>query len=167
MSSWIERTGMICDFLSFWLVAPEILGEERLRRAETFITKVFAWLLPRLQEGYKRSVGRDLPLTLDGFLEQEQFVIRYVLATGMVLLLAIVFNLVYLPREGDLAILVALINLVMGLVVSCILIALLAILVSRVLRYLYQGEQLRYLLIFLGALVYLMGFILQFTATFR
>lgn len=167
MSPWIERTGMICDFISFWLVAPEILGEERLRRAETFIEKAFAWLLLRLQGVYKRSVGRELPLTLDGFLKQEQFVVRAILATGIISLLDLVFNLIYHPQDGGITLLAALINLVMGLVVSSILIALLAILVSRVLRYLYQGEQLRYLLIFLGALVYLVGFILQFTATFK
>ena len=31
---WINRLGIVLEFLSFWLAAPEILGEERLRGLE-------------------------------------------------------------------------------------------------------------------------------------
>jgi hypothetical protein len=41
---WLNRIGMILGFLSFWLVAPEFIGEERLRRweerLEAFIARV-------------------------------------------------------------------------------------------------------------------------------
>ena len=29
---WVNRVGIVLEFLSFWLAAPEILGEERLRK---------------------------------------------------------------------------------------------------------------------------------------
>ena len=31
---WVNRVGIMLEFLSFWLAAPEILGEERLRKLE-------------------------------------------------------------------------------------------------------------------------------------
>jgi hypothetical protein len=31
---WVNRVGIVLEFLSFWLAAPEILGEERLRALE-------------------------------------------------------------------------------------------------------------------------------------
>ena len=31
---WVNRVGILLEFLSFWLAAPEILGEERLRKLE-------------------------------------------------------------------------------------------------------------------------------------
>ncbi len=34
---WLNRMGLIIQFLSFWLAAPEILGEERLRRLQSRI----------------------------------------------------------------------------------------------------------------------------------
>ena len=41
---WLNRIGMILGFVSFWLVAPEFIGEERLKRweerLEAFIARV-------------------------------------------------------------------------------------------------------------------------------
>ena len=34
VKSWVNRVGILLEFLSFWLAAPEILGEERLRVLE-------------------------------------------------------------------------------------------------------------------------------------
>lgn len=31
---WVNRVGIMLAFLAFWLAAPEILGEERLRKME-------------------------------------------------------------------------------------------------------------------------------------
>lgn len=35
---WLNRTGMILAYLSFWLMAPELLGEERIKRFQQGIT---------------------------------------------------------------------------------------------------------------------------------
>lgn len=34
VSLWVNRVGIVLEFLSFWFAAPEILGEERLRALE-------------------------------------------------------------------------------------------------------------------------------------
>jgi hypothetical protein len=31
---WVNRVGILLEFLSFWFAAPEILGEKRLRVLE-------------------------------------------------------------------------------------------------------------------------------------
>ena len=36
---WVNRVGIVLEFLSFWLAAPEILGEERLRALERRVEK--------------------------------------------------------------------------------------------------------------------------------
>jgi hypothetical protein len=40
----LNRIGMILEFLSFWLAAPEILGEERLLRLERYVEKPLEWI---------------------------------------------------------------------------------------------------------------------------
>jgi len=50
---WVNRVGIVLEFLSFWLAAPEILGEERLRalehrterRLQRMVVPVLAWML--------------------------------------------------------------------------------------------------------------------------
>lgn len=37
---WASRTGIVLEFLSFWLVAPEILGEERLMALERRVKRM-------------------------------------------------------------------------------------------------------------------------------
>ena len=32
--NWLKRAGMILEFISFWLAAPEILGHDRLERLQ-------------------------------------------------------------------------------------------------------------------------------------
>ena len=36
---WVNRVGIVLEFLSFWLAAPEILGEERLKALERRLEK--------------------------------------------------------------------------------------------------------------------------------
>ena len=41
----LNRVGLILDFLSFWLAAPEILGEDRLRAVEATLKRgLKGWL---------------------------------------------------------------------------------------------------------------------------
>jgi hypothetical protein len=37
VANWLNRLGMLLGFVSFWLVAPEFIGEERLRRWEVML----------------------------------------------------------------------------------------------------------------------------------
>jgi len=39
MMEWVNRVGIVLEFLSFWLAAPEILGEERLRALERVLER--------------------------------------------------------------------------------------------------------------------------------
>ena len=41
---WVNRVGIVLEFLSFWLAAPEILGEERLRKLERRLERGVRWL---------------------------------------------------------------------------------------------------------------------------
>jgi hypothetical protein len=47
MVEWVNRVGMLLEFLSFWFAAPEILGEERLRALER---KLEHWIERNLAE---------------------------------------------------------------------------------------------------------------------
>ncbi len=33
---WLHRVGMILNFLSFWFAAPELLGEDRMKKWEGY-----------------------------------------------------------------------------------------------------------------------------------
>jgi hypothetical protein len=49
MAVWFDRIGLISQFLSFWLIAPEVLGEERMQKlgkglARAFSTTIFLFV---------------------------------------------------------------------------------------------------------------------------
>jgi hypothetical protein len=39
IGNWIERTSLICGFVSFWLAAPELMGEQRLAKIENVLER--------------------------------------------------------------------------------------------------------------------------------
>jgi hypothetical protein len=43
---WVSRLAIILNFLSFWLVAPEFIGEERLQKIERKLKSGFVFALP-------------------------------------------------------------------------------------------------------------------------
>ena len=45
---WVNRVGIVLEFLSFWFAAPEILGEERLRALERRVVRGVILLPGRL-----------------------------------------------------------------------------------------------------------------------
>lgn len=49
----INRIGMVVGFFSFWLAAPEVLGENRLRALETFLNN---WGLKALHKRIKSAI---------------------------------------------------------------------------------------------------------------
>ena len=45
MALWFDRVGLISQFLSFWLIAPEILGEQRMLRLGRSLASAFSTTL--------------------------------------------------------------------------------------------------------------------------
>jgi hypothetical protein len=45
---WVNRVGIVLEFLSFWLAAPEILGEERLKKLERRVERGIRVLSARM-----------------------------------------------------------------------------------------------------------------------
>lgn len=41
-SLWADRAGILIQFSSFWLIAPEIIGEDQLMRLRTVLVRVFS-----------------------------------------------------------------------------------------------------------------------------
>jgi hypothetical protein len=41
----LNRIGMVLGFLSFWLIAPELIGEHRLQSWERSFAKTLSWLV--------------------------------------------------------------------------------------------------------------------------
>ena len=37
IAPWLNRAGIILEFMSFWFAAPEILGAERLKEIEVWV----------------------------------------------------------------------------------------------------------------------------------
>lgn len=42
MNAWLDRIGLVAQFLAFWLVAPEIIGEHRMRRLGSGVAQFFS-----------------------------------------------------------------------------------------------------------------------------
>lgn len=47
-ADWLNRAGILAEAVAFVLIAPEIIGSERLRRAESAIEDFIEWLAPYL-----------------------------------------------------------------------------------------------------------------------
>lgn len=45
MHVWMDRIGLVFQFLSFWLVAPELMGEERLKSLSRGLANFFSTTL--------------------------------------------------------------------------------------------------------------------------
>ena len=48
-ADWLNRAGILAEAVSFLLIAPEIIGSERLRRAESAIETFIGRLAPYLK----------------------------------------------------------------------------------------------------------------------
>lgn len=45
MHLWLDRIGLVCQFLSFWFVAPELIGEDRLQGLSKGLASFFSTTL--------------------------------------------------------------------------------------------------------------------------
>ncbi|MGA9350232.1 MAG: hypothetical protein WBW48_15725 [Anaerolineae bacterium] len=157
---WVNRVGIVLEFLSFWLAAPEILGEERLRKLEWWA-----------EQGI-RAVGCVAPLVMalgtvmllsmkDLWIRGAQTVTHFVEA--------IVQRVGVALSAGTLRILATVLMLASWVLLLWILGKLLEKFydaVSFLLRILADDARVRQRSLAVGAVLFVVGFLLQFIATF-
>jgi hypothetical protein len=162
---WLSRVGMLLEFLSFWLVAPEILGIERLKRWENDLE---TWLKNKDLSNHLKLIG---------------LVATYIVVIGWVIFLAIwgfsllmsgidfqhpnlMPSLIYLATSLLVALLVRL--FVAGLLELTQPIGkrLIQSVTSPILRALEDDTKISRRSLMLGAGLYILSFLLQFWTTF-
>jgi hypothetical protein len=143
---WVNRVGILLEFLSFWLAAPEILGEERLRALERRIeqaTGVLLWALLLVATG----------VLLIGALG---------LAAGMVIMrfrTELWDRLLVYRRAVGMTVWWGALGASLGLALE--------IVVTRtVLRMMADDARIRQRSLAVGAVLFVVGFLLQLIATF-
>lgn len=139
--AWLNRIGLILNFVSFWLAAPEILGEERLKtlyrtglKSVPFIAGFFIFYL------YILLIGLPVIYIIQHF--KDTNVAKYTLLAGFILMF------VGLPLSGYLR------NRIDRWLQSSLFLELV------------DNYLLRRRLLFLGGIFFVTGFVLQFVATF-
>lgn len=130
-----DRIGLFLQFLSFWLVAPEFLGDHRInlvRKAASHVLQAFLFFPIGITLGVIGGawVFRLLDESLHSYL-------RALIGAGI--LLAVLFS-IYRAIRTDV--------------------------VQRLLERLEDNHAFRTTLAWMGALLFTVGFILQFVATF-
>lgn len=87
---WVDRAGMLLQFVSFWMMLPELFGEERLLRlARRFVVGPFYELFPCVGVAAHFVIGCLLPQDIFGIRDGAWFVAHFVGGMIMVLLLVI------------------------------------------------------------------------------
>jgi hydrogenase/urease accessory protein HupE len=141
LSDLLNRIGMLLGFISFWFVAPEFIGEERLKSLET-----------ALAEGLLK-----LPKTL-------RWIFRVLTVMAIV---AFIVN--YLSQRGTRlpeipqSLLLTLGLTALGYLLSSVSQAVVKPIASR----LAKDNRVRQRALLLGALLFTISFLLQFIATFQ
>ena len=133
----LNLLGIVLEFLSFWFAAPEILGEERLRAMERGLEKGIK-LLPAV-------VGARWT----------------VLAVGMVVTVMVQ---VAMEEPRNLLGLTALTAVAVGTGMAVVTITLKEKVVEPVLRVLADDERIRQRSLAVGAVLFMVAFLFQFTA---
>lgn len=141
LADWLNRIGMVLGFVSFWLVAPEFIGEGRLRSWEHSLA---AGLL-QMPKIMRRTLLQMSIVSLG------VYVVRYALAIR-----AGHMALPEVPQSWLLA---------FG-VVSATLVAS-QIVVQPLVSKLANDTQVRQTALFLGAGLFVLSFALQFISTFQ
>ena len=185
---WVNRVGIVLEFLSFWLVAPEILGEERLRalerRAEWGISRLpYLMLLPvglvSVWASYQTgSLGLALALV----------VALLAALASVTAVLSLVLQRAWLDRVSRVSLYLLVVLETVSLAISrrawywgaVVLLAwvgasvagvLLAVTLSNkviapLLRALADDKRIRQRSLVVGAVLFVVGFLLQLVATF-
>jgi len=139
---WVNRVGIVLEFLSFWFAAPEILGEGRLRALEQ-----------RVEQGI-----RVLPWVALGVMG----------AVGMIL--QVVFALIaksWSRRTANVACVVAMVATFWYCMRMATVVGKLRLkVVPSLLHVLADEESIRQRSLAVGAVLFVVGFLLQLIATF-
>lgn len=144
---WLNRIGLVLAFLSFWFAAPEFLGEERLKAWETSMSKfvkpmpkIFTWLL---------FIVLTYPIVL-------VFCIFYSLFTNK--------DLLAFDTHGYA---LRIVKPLAFFAISCyLLIRITAWISSKVIPAIANSSSQRRLSLYIGAILFIISFLLQFIATF-
>ena len=132
---WVNRVGIVLEFLSFWFAAPEILGEERLRKLERRVEKGVI-VLPEVLfvVGVAVMFLIIIPLTLNERISWSVATLMIVVVSVLVLLL--------LP------------------------LAMQGVVIPPLLRILADDERIRQRSLAVGAVLFVVGILLELIATF-
>jgi hypothetical protein len=146
MSEWVNRIGLLFDFISFWLVAPEILGEERLRKLENIIENGIRGcgaISTLLATGLLIVLGSYLLGSISAQTNKFNNLMSYVLFCPGLFLLLFLINLVRTTAD----------NIIWRTA-------------KRVLNLLADDSQIRQRSLTVGVVIYILGFIIQFWSSF-
>jgi hypothetical protein len=154
----LEGASLLMEYLSFWLVAPELLGEERIKQfeqkteaaLEVFLNTWEARLSPK-------ALYRATPLSR-----------RLVVITLIFGIVAIVISLRSEATQEYLPFMVVLTILVAGSPIVLVIVTFLLIFGSRAwLRFLTGRDLLRWRLLQIGALTFTVAAIIKFILLFQ
>lgn len=198
---WVNRLGLVLEFLSFWFAAPEILGEERLRALEqrieqglkvsrsgvlwvglmaiapfVLLAAVPLRLWNRIRSHYKREPWwRIFGLSDEG---QEVEAVAVAGLAGWFLLICLALSSAVLTLAGAvgwlpvdwrfmLKVTLALsVPVLAGAVGESVLFLLIGRIIEPLLRTLADDARIRQRSLAVGAVLFVIGFLLQLVATF-
>jgi hypothetical protein len=152
---WVNRGGIMLEFLSFWFAAPEILGEERLRALER-----------KVERGIRVLSNRPRWMTLGVAVAVGMVLVR--LGDPMIRCIESAVSAVASRVVGKVAgdILVFVLGAVLGWVWQALMPKLQDRVLSPLLKILADDERIRQRSLAVGAVLFVVGFLLQFVATF-
>ena len=153
--NYLDRIGLLFDFLAFWFATPEILGKERLKKIEIYLERalscsgiVFFVLISFFFLSLAIpiiAIISDSPIL--NWMSTSSFVTSFV--CGFPLFCVIFFGLMYLVTSLTDKTQKMIINVVKSLV-AC----------------LADDRKIRRRSLAIGAIFFVLGFILQFISTF-
>jgi len=151
---WLNRIGLILGFIAFWFATPELLGEDRLKSLENRIESTLEKRLQPVAEiigvfSFFLIISLLVWLLIESILERAK--------TGYSACLSFL-NLLFLFASKQL---VALFETIAGFVTNFF-----EEFLRSVLKYLANDRNLRLRYLRTGALLFVLGQVFQFIATF-
>jgi hypothetical protein len=149
-ADWINRLGLFLGFLAFWFAAPELIGEERLKRWEK-------WAL----EDFIRDVPKNLGCLVS-------FSVACLMAFSWLALCLLLPDRILTDRVVNVVAYASPIAVILaGIFLQSKAEKLLPKFTQPLLASLANNERLRARSLLLGAFLFTLGFILTFAATFQ
>ena len=191
---WVNRVGILLEFLSFWFAAPEILGEERLRALERRVEReiedrllvlpaVLLWALVFIVIVAIRKSRPEVELLFEGWDSSTDLVVGapalvfaliWILLKGtwralaLTLVLALAATLCVLALAGWTNVRIwILLVIAWAIWLGAILATITEFKITpRVLRVLTDDQRIRQRSLAVGAVLFVVGFLLQLVTTF-